>query len=145
MNTCTRASVALAAFFSLVSAVAPPAASGQGQSERPIFLALPQEFPDVDARAVLMREPGRDIVILREDDAGPETLSVALGVLRRMTRDHPLDGRGQLVPIAGYASREAMSPDHRAALEFALADLRQRPLSNVGNLGPGRWMRYEER
>jgi hypothetical protein len=104
---------------------------------------MPEDFPDLDARAVLMLEPGRDIVILDASDAGPETLDVALGVLERMQRDHPRPAdRGQLVPITGFVYRGTLDADERAALEEALAELKERPLVNVGNLGPGRWMRF---
>jgi len=121
----------------------PPAAAGQSPDDAPVFLALPEAFPDVDARAVLMLEPGRDIVILDRDDAGPEALAAALGVLERMHRDHPRPAdRGQLVPITGFVSTGPIGPARREELQAVLAELAERPLVNVGNLGRGRWMRY---
>jgi len=35
-----------------------------------------------------------------------------------------------------------MDDETRALLTAALAELRERPLANVGNLGLGHWMRY---
>lgn len=141
MNAYARTPLSLLALLAVLAGT-PSLAAGQSESSSPVFVAIPQTFPDVDARAVVMREPGRDIVLLREDDAVPETLNVALAVLARMTRDHPLDGTGQMIPIMGYASRRDLSPGRRAVLGSVLRDLRERPLSNVGNLGTGRWMRF---
>ena len=139
-----RFSLVLAVLLlALVTVAAPRTASGQGAARSPVFIALPETFPDLDARAVLMLEPGRDIVILDREDAGPETLAAALGVLERMHRDHPrAQDRGQLVPITGFVSRRALDPERREELEAALAALAERPLANVGNLGLGRWMRF---
>jgi hypothetical protein len=146
MNAYTRAPILLLGLFALVGITAPSPLAGQGSDSAPIFLALPETFPDVDARAVLMREPGRDIVILAAADAEAETLQVALQLLSRLRREHPstLD-RGQLVPITGFAPLGPMDPDERRRLESVLAQLRQRPLANVGDLGWGRWMPYRER
>lgn len=127
-----------------LSAVHGGPVSAQGPTDKPIFVALPEEFPDLDARAVVVREPGRDIIVLDETDAEPETLQVALAVLARMSREHPVpEDRGQLIPITGFVYRDAMGPDRRSSLEAVLAELRQRPTASVGNLGPGRWLRYE--
>ena len=146
MNANTRAPILLLGLLALVGVTAPSPLAGQQPDSAPIFLALPETFPDVEARAVLMREPGRDIVILGAGDAEAETLQVALQLLSRLRREHPspLD-RGQLVPITGFAPLGAMGPDERRSLESVLAELRQRPLANVGNLGWGRWMPYRER
>ena len=130
----------------LVAAGPSPTKRAQGQESNPIFLALPESFPEIDARAVLMLEPGRDIVVLSHADADPETLATALGVLRRMRRDHPrAPDRGQLVPITGFVVREPVGAEVRATLQQALDELRERPVANVGNLGPGRWMQFSER
>jgi hypothetical protein len=118
-------------------------AAAQGAGTRPIFLALPERFPDLGARVVLMREPGRDILVLKDADATPEALKVALLLLQRMEREHPpLADRGQLIPVTGFVSRREMPPAERQRLEGLLAELRERPLANVGNLGRGRWMPY---
>jgi len=144
MSRSIRITLAAVALFSIASGTVPARLVAQGvDSTRPVFLALPQHFPDVDARAVLQREPGRDIVILDEADASAETLRVALLVLRRLTREQPpLADRGQLIPITGYAGRAPIDAEYRAELEAALVELRARPLVAVGNLGLGRWMRY---
>lgn len=142
MSAYIRAPLVLLGLLVLSSFGQPSFLVGQEQRQSPVFLAIPETFPEIDARALVMREPGRDVVILDEEDADPaESLRVALMVLRRMRRDHPIDGRGQLIPITGYAVRRAMEPARRSRLEEALSELRRRPLANVGNLGPGRWIR----
>lgn len=143
MSTYLRIPLVLVGLLVAAFGSTPTSATGQTSPERPVFLALPQQFPDLDARAVIMREPGRDIVILDEADAGPETLRVALLVLRRFSREGaPAADRGQLVPITGFAGGRELDQDVRRELESTLAELRERPLANVGNLGLGRWMQY---
>jgi hypothetical protein len=145
MNGYTRTSILLAGLVALSGVRAPAPLAGQDRDSVPIFLALPETFPDLDARAVLMREPGRDVVILDPEGADPETLSVALGLLRRLRREGAVADRAQLVPITGFAARGEFSPERSRRLERALSELRARPLANVGNLGPGRWMRLRDR
>ena len=145
MNAYTR-SAGLLGLAVVLALASPHGVRAQGQSERPVFLAMPETFPDLDARVVLMREPGRDIVILREGDADPNALRVALMLLRRLDRDNPPTAdRTQIVPVTGFAGGSDLEPDRRAVLEGALAELRSQPLASVGNLGWGRWMRFRER
>jgi hypothetical protein len=149
MNTHTRVLRGLPVLLGLLlcAFVAPASpVAAQASDAPPVFLALPQSFPDIDARAVVLRETGRDIVLLREEDASAETLEVALRILERMRRDHPRpEGRGQMIPITGFVYRAPLEPDLRQAREEAIAELRERPLANVGNLGRGRWMAYRAR
>jgi len=106
---------------------------------------MPETFPDLEARVVLMREPGRDIVILHEGDADPNALRVALMLMRRLDRETPpAADRTQIVPITGFAGGPELDPERRDVLEGALAELQRQPMANVGNLGWGRWMRFRE-
>jgi len=144
MNACTRC-VWLIGCLALTVLAAPQRTVAQGSSDRPVFLAMPETFPDIDARVVLMREPGRDIVILHQDDADPNALRVALMLMKRLDRESPPTAdHTQIVPVTGFAGGPDLDPERRAVLEGALADLRTRPLANVGNLGWGRWMRFQE-
>jgi hypothetical protein len=144
MNVFTR-SIGLLGIMTLVATPVPHRATAQGNSERPVFLAMPETFPDIDARVVLMREPGRDIVILHEDDLDPNALRVALMLLKRLDRENPpTAGRTQIVPVTGFAGGPELEPERRATLEGVLADLQTQPFANVGNLGWGRWMRFRE-
>lgn len=145
MKPYTRNLRYLIGLLALVAVASPRHVAGQGASERPVFLALPQAFPELDARVVLMREPGRDIVILREGDDEPETLRVALMLLKRLDRENPpAADRTQIVPITGFAGGRELDPERRRALDEALNELRSQPFANVGNLGWGRWMRFRE-
>jgi hypothetical protein len=116
--------------------------AGQASTAAPIFLAIPETFPDVDARVVIVREPGRDIVLLDPGDATAETLSVALNVLGRVDRPRPVQGRAQMIPVTGFVLRGELPSEKRERLESALARLREKPVAQIGNLGPGRWMPY---
>lgn len=142
MIACMR-SLGMMCLLAVVAVASPHRAFAQGLSERPVFLAMPETFPELDARVVLMREPGRDIVILREDDNDPNSLRVALMLLKRLDReDPPTSDHTQIVPVTGFAGGSQLEGARRAELEAALADLRTQPLANVGNLGWGRWMRF---
>lgn len=146
MNGCThrtRVPLLALALILLSTASTPSWASAQTLENRPLFIALPESFPELDARVLIVREPGRDIVLLQQEGADPETLDIALRVLRRVQRDDPLPAdRGQLIPITGFVHRTALDAARRDALQAAIDALSERPVSNVGNLGPGRWMPY---
>jgi hypothetical protein len=49
-----------------------------------------------------------------------------------------------MIPIVGIVTPR-LNEARRTRLEAALAELRNRPVSNVGNLGRGRWMRWDPR
>lgn len=125
----------------LTTLATPAGAAGQGTV--PLFLAIPETFPDVDGRVVLLRESGRDLVLLRRDDATPETLSVALGLLDRLdVRTPRRQGQGQMVPITGYKLSTPIDPERIAELTVVLTELEDRPVARLGNLGLGRSMRF---
>jgi hypothetical protein len=147
MNAYTRARILLLGLLSFAAGLAPQAVAGQRSDSLPVVLTIPETFPDVDARVVLMREGDRDIVVLDASDAEPETLSVALMILRRAQNERPSvpRGRGYMIPITGYASRGELTQERRAWLQEVLDELKARPLSNVGNLGMGRWLRFQDR
>ena len=77
-------SALLVTLFAVIVGSSPGPLAAQRVAPTPVFLAIPETFPEVEARAVLMREPDRDIVILPRDGVDPETLHVALSVLERM-------------------------------------------------------------
>lgn len=137
MRTMTR-SIALL----LALAGAPPLAA-QNAASGPIFVAVPEAFPDLDARAVVIREPGRSILVLRPDGLEPEALAAALRVLRQVAQKPLEPGRGQMIPITGFVLPDLGDVDRRR-LAGVLGQLSRMPLSNVGNLGRGRWIRYTE-
>jgi hypothetical protein len=130
--------VALAALASPTSMV------GQATAGPPLFLAIPESFPDVDARALLVREPDREIIVLKASDATPEALGMALALLGRV-RERPLEpGRGLMIPVTGFVVTRAPQGAARDRLERALARLKAQPLASVGTLGPGRSLPFAE-
>jgi hypothetical protein len=122
---------------------APAATMAQDHAPVPLFLAIPETFPDVDGRAVLLREPGRDIVLLRAADATVETLTVALHLLIRLNERVPRrEGQGQMVPITGYVQTRPLVGAEHALLAEALTELKARQVVPIGNLGLGRSMPF---
>jgi len=146
MRTQNRApALALVVLALLVSTFSPSSLLAQADGGPPLFLAMPDVYPDVDGRVTLLREPGREIVVL-SDTATPEDLGVAVRMLARFRRERgqPEQGRGHMIPIVGHVT-QPLSPERRSTLEAALEELRSRPFANVGNLGRGRWMRWDPR
>jgi hypothetical protein len=125
--------------LTLAALASPASLAAQSSDGVPLFLAMPETYPDVDGRVVLLRERGRDIVLIRESDATAETLSIALVLLRRLNESTPRrDRQAQMVPVTGYHLTTPIGPGRRARLEEALTRLEERPLSHLGNLGFGR-------
>lgn len=127
-----------------VAAFAGPSTLASQEPDRvPLFLAIPESFPDVDGRVVLLREPGRDIVLLRNSDATVETLTVGLHLLIRLNERVPRrPGQGQMVPITGYVQTQPLNGADYALLDDALTQLKARPVASIGNLGRGRSMPF---
>ncbi len=140
----SSAGLALAAVLLLSAAFTPSAASAQHATTRPIFLALPDAFPNLGARVVLVRESGREIVVLDPAAATADELVIGMRLLARVRRERPNPTTGEVIPILGFYPPN-LTPEERARLDGMIAELRERPVANVGNLGRGRWMRYAGR
>jgi hypothetical protein len=138
---------AVIALVAVLAGAAPltPAPLAAQTTQKPIFLALPERFPDVGARVILLREPGREIVVLDTAAAGANELATGLRLLARLRRDRPEPpaNRGQMIPIVGFAPDPDLTPRERTRLEAVLDELRARPIASVGTLGEGRWMAYD--
>jgi hypothetical protein len=134
----------MAALFTAAALAVPSPLGAQAPEGTSLFLAIPETFPQVDARAALIREPGREIIVLRESDATAETLGTALQLLRRLRADPLRPGQGQMVAVTGYVVTNPLGGAERERLDAALARLRVQPLAQVGNLGPGRSIPFAE-
>lgn len=146
MRTLTSsAGLGLVALLLLIGSSTAHPLAAQGAETRPIFLALPNAFPDLEARLVLLREPGREIVVLDPAAATADELGTGLRLLARFRRERGEPTNGEMIPIVGFAPGPNLTPEERARLEALIAELRERPVANVGNLGRGRWMRYDDR
>jgi len=129
-----------------LATAAPTPGMAQGQGRVPLVLAIPESFPDVEGRVVLLREPGRDVVLLRATDATPETLSVALTLRRRLDATTPRrEQQGQMVPVTGYARRIPLVAEEQERLSAVLAELEARETVSLGRLGRGRAMTFRDR
>ena len=130
---CAGVLVGLAAF-------APMSLAGQAGPEG-TFVAVPDAFPPVEARAVVVREGRREVILLRDDEATIDALSIALLVLKRARERDPSPGHGQMIPITGFAMTQVAQGEELRRLEGVLRRLAAAPIRRVGNLGPGRWVR----
>jgi len=110
-----------------------------------VFVALPDTFPDLDAHALLVREPGRDVVVLDPKAPTVENLAVALMVLGRVRSRTPRPEGGQLIPITGFILERPLEEAWATHLAGIVRGLLDRPIMTVGNLGNGRWVRYRAR
>lgn len=138
------AGLALATFLLLTAAFTPTAASAQTAAARPIFLALPDRFPDVDARVVLVRERGREFVVLDPEAATADELIMGLRLLNQVRRERPEPENGEFIPILGFYP-PTLAAEERARLEGIIAELRRQPTVSIGSLGRGRWIPYIRR
>ena len=118
---------------------------GQDASQRGFFVAIPDVFPDIEARALIIREPGKEVLLLRVEEATPEVLAMSLVALRRARSENPTLDHGEMIPVVNFVITRAMTAEYRASMVAVLARLAERPTTNVGNLGRGRWVRYRER
>jgi hypothetical protein len=130
----------------LASAALPRSVTAQVSGAAPVFLAMPDVYPDIDGRIVLLREPGREVIVLSQA-ATPEDLTMAVRMLARFRRQRgqPEARRGEMIPIVGYAPAPVLSGMERARLQSVLTELKARPPASVGSLGSGRWMRWDPR
>ncbi len=140
----SRLSAAIAfALTAWTLALTPAHLTAQIGSGGGIFVAIPEAFPEIEARAVIIREGRGDVVLLRAGEATPEALAMSLVVLRRVRGEDPAPKNGQMIPITGFVITSPMSQAYRADLASVLDRLARRPTTEVGNLGPGKWVRFE--
>lgn len=136
---------ALARALPLVLVLALQGAAAAAQQARATFVALPEAFPPIDARAIVVRDGVRDVVLLRAEDATPETLAMSLIVVRRARERAPSPENGEMIPITGFAFTAELPEGERVRLAAVLERLGARPVTDVGTFGPGRWIAYRGR
>lgn len=103
-------------------------------------IALPDRFPNIDARALIVREPGLDVVLLRPEDATTDALTVALLTLHDLGPRRAGGGSGEMIPIVGYEVTNPPRRERVAALERALDRLRAAETTTLGSFGSARWI-----
>lgn len=135
--------VQLIAFAIVVGAHVAPVSAQSGHDG--VLVAVPETFPAIDARAIVLRDGDRDVILLREGDATAEALAMSLSVLARARARSVAPGLGEMIPIIGFALDTPLAPDARARLERTLDGLARQPLTSIGSFGAGRWIRYGAR
>ena len=117
--------------------------SAQSTARRPVRVAIPNQFPSADARALVVRyastEKG-DLIVLKEADVSPEAFVSAVALLRHLRKSNPPAGRDEVVTVKGFAPIGRGDPRLTSRLTAVLARLRAQPLARIGNLGQGRWL-----
>jgi hypothetical protein len=139
-----RFAMSLACAFALAAplTLATGAASAQSSARRPVRVAVPDQFPSADARALVVRfaspEKG-DVIVLKAADLTPETFVAAVALLRHLRKSVATTDRDEVVTVKSFAS---LRQDARltSLLTTVLARLRAQPPAPIGNLGQGRWI-----
>jgi len=108
----------------------------------PTFVAIPRTFPAVDARAIVVREPGQDVIVLSPDEVTTDALFMALVVLDRMRADQPVLTQGQMAPVSGFSVDRPPTGRDLGRLRAVLTRLERQPESDLGTLGAGRLVSY---
>lgn len=111
------------------------------QANGPVSVAIPDRFPEIDASAVVIREGPRDVILLKREEASPETLFIALGVLRRARAERPVPRVGEMIPVLGYALSVVLKSDDHARLGTLLRRLGGVEPRDLGPWGLGRLVR----
>lgn len=125
-------------------------AAAQGQARKPVIVALPDSFPETheprgqitSVRGMVVRfaSPGKqDMVILKRDDASPETLAAAINLLRKFRNAVHNPQSDRVATLVGFVPPK-LTPASREALAARLRQLDSQQTSRVGNLGRGRWI-----
>lgn len=140
----TRLRARLVTVLVMLAALLPGAtrlAAQSGQYDDVVIASLDQ-FPDLDARSIIVREAGREFVLLRADSLSVAGLAMTLRVLDRV-RLQPVDpGHGQIIPITGFVLTQPPRGPLRRDLERNLNRLRAAPTTTIGRYGMGRWVRF---
>ncbi len=132
----------------LVAAALLTMASGvHGQVARPAgagetILAVPLEYPDIDAPALVVREGARSLIVMRADAVETETLMMALSVLRDMKAARPNPKLGEMMAVTGFSVTQNPAPGRVSQLERALARLADAQVDDLGSVGRARWVRF---
>lgn len=132
--------------------VTPPAASTAGnasspagRNSTPVYVAIPDAFPPLEARAMVVREPGIDLIVLRDGEADLDALTMSLHVLRDARARLPVPESGVLIPITGFVMTGEVSTGVRTRLTETLRRLTAAESVDLGSLGRGRRVRLPGR
>jgi hypothetical protein len=120
-------------------------ASPAHAQNRAVIVVVPDDFPAIDARAIVLRERDRDVLLLPPDGADVDALAVSLAALRRARQREVSPSVGEMIPITGFAVTAEAAPGERARLSRVLERLAQKPTTSIGDFGPGRWILYRGR
>ncbi len=133
----------------LVAVAAAPSPASQAAGPKPVVLALPAVIPptrepsgrETTTRALVVRFANRekhDVIVLRREDATPETLAAAIILLQRIRASVPDPKHDRVATLVSYAP-PALPDSTRNSLRAKVRELRsQRPV-DLGNLGFVAW------
>lgn len=117
--------------------------AGAQTSARRAVVAIPDNFPETDAKALVIRyaDPAvGDVILLRRSDATPTILGAAFRLLTRLRATDPTPLADEVTSIAGAAQARGNRTAAAAYWNNVLARVHARPTARIGNLGAGRWI-----
>jgi len=110
-----------------------------------LTLAVVDSMPVATARAMVVRKAdGPTLLVLDRRHATPETLGLALAVVKQVRRTPLAPGAQQVIPIQGGVATKAPSARRMAFLRAQLNSLYAKPVSPLGPLGRGRFMEFSD-
>ena len=150
MFAITRIAMGLSALATL--AIATPANGRNATAQQPaqdhgFILALVDSVPRPNAIAAVVRDPApgkTDIVVINQSAATPQVLFAILGELEA---SRTLDSALTRVTYKFFVSAKPVGPlpdDKLRQMSDALEQVRHRPISQIGNIGMGRWARFPD-
>ncbi len=120
-----------------------PTAGAQSSQSRPVRVAIPNQFPTSDARALVVRyaSPDKgDVIILNAASLTPESFVAAVALLRHLRKAEPTPTQDIVATVKGFAPLGRGDTRLLQQLTAVLAQLRTQPLARIGNLGQGQWI-----
>ena len=136
---------ALTRHFLVVALASILIAAPASAQNRAVIVVVPDAFPAIDARAIVLRERDRDVLLLPPDGADVDALAVSLDALRRARQREASPSVGEMIPITGFAVTAEAAPGERARLSRVLERLERQPTTSIGDFGSGRWILYRGR
>jgi len=123
--------------------IRPASMAAQTVPSSPVRIAVPDSFPAPGAVAMVLRYndlTDGDVILLERSALRPEVLGSAIVTLRATRRHSAVAGSVEAVMITGGVPMRRLPPGITARLRRTLTELQAQPVTQIGNLGRGRWI-----
>ena len=132
----------VAALLALSVAGAVPAAAQQ--PHHTVRIALPDSFPGRAQEPALVLRTGADpldpVILLNKATLDEGAITAAMAAADLLLRRPISPGQTQVMGIANLKRGRPLSARAHAVAADYLRQLQSRPLTRIGNVGPGRWI-----